>query len=218
MMATNAVVKDTHIVVSGLSYFRGAAEGIKLGTFGIKRTPLFGENFLEAQNVIPASKLVVKNPITFGIDFTSSNDTAIKAGLKVAGVSLSVDAALKGLHSGSLKLTKLEMNLEEVTRAVNALPNVLDELRSFGGRARVAQAIFVVLEAQLADTFTRGGTISFATNKAGELNATVSSQASGTIAVTLEKGTTFAYLLCEPHWGPQQKSVELFQTDQWGPA
>jgi hypothetical protein len=124
MMATNAVVKDTHIVVGGLSYFRGEAEGIKLGTFGIKRTPLFGENFLEAQDMIPASKLVVKDPITFGIDFTNSNDTAIKAGLKVAGSSLSIDAALKGLHSGSLKLMKFEMNLGDVTRAVNALPNV----------------------------------------------------------------------------------------------
>ena len=160
----------------------------------------------------------MKNPTTFGIDFTNSNDTAIKAGLKVAGASLLVDAALKGLHSGSLKLMKFEMNLEDVARAVNALPNVLDELRSFGGRARVAHAIFVVLEAQLADTFTRGGTISFATNKAGDLNATVSNQASGTITLTIQKGATFAYLLCEPHWGPQQKSVELFQTDQWGLA
>jgi len=117
-MGTNAIVKDTHIVVGGLSYFRGEAEGIKLGTFGIKRTPLCGENFLEAQDVIAASKLVVKNPSTFGIDFTSSNDTAIKAGLKVAGASLSVDAALKGLHSGSLKLLTRRASSRTKSRAL----------------------------------------------------------------------------------------------------
>ena len=205
-MVTNAVVKDSHIVVGGLSYFRGGAEGIKLGTFGIKRTPVFGQNFLEAQDAIPAPKLVVKAPLTFGIDFTNSSDTDIKAGLKVAGSSLSLDAALKGLHSGSLKLMKLEMNLEDVKRAVNALPIVLDELRSFGARARVAHAIFVVLEGQLADSFTRGGTLSFTTNKAGELNATVSSQSSGSITVTLRKARRLR-ICCASPTGVRAKKV-----------
>jgi hypothetical protein len=216
-MAFVAVIHNNHLTFNGKHYFRGSAESIAIGTYGEKKTPAFGANYLEAQADLPAERLVVNVVTTVDIDFTKSKAADIKVGLKVAGTGGSGDAAFTDLKSGKLKLVKFEMRLGELATAVNNSPAVRNNLRDYGADARVANEIFVILEASLAQTFTTAGSISFTRTTAGlKASVTAGGSSSGTTTVTLSAGTTYAYLLAKPDWNSGKSRIEKFTDDQWG--
>src|SRR5262249_21965635 len=135
---------------------------VGMGYYGEKKTPVFGQNYLEVQDNIPATKLVVKTVTEVGIDFSHSSEADIKLNLNVAGIFKgSADAAVDALRSDTLKLMKLDMDLNDVKSAVNGSPGVLNNLASYGNDARVSHQIFVVMSATEANSFKAGGTISF---------------------------------------------------------
>lgn len=219
-MSFIAVIHNAHLTFNGIQYFRAAAESITIGAYGEKRTPLTGQNYLEAQDDLPASSLVVRQATIADIDFTRSKAADVKAGLRVVNSSVDVNAAFNGLKEGSLKLVKLEMRLADVRDAVNGSSAALRDLRDYGRDARVAHQIFVVMEATLAQTFAAATNIDFARerdNNKGllKITATASASVGGSTFVTLSAGTTFAYLLAKPDWERRKERVEKFVDDQW---
>ncbi len=215
-MSFVAVVHNNHLTFNGIQYFRASAESLTIGTYGEKRTPLTGQNYLEAQADIPAPKLVVRTATIVDIDFTKSRSADIKLGLKVAGNQVDADTAFSNLKAGKLKLVKLEMRLGDVKDAVNASPQVLGDLRSYGHDARVCQQIFVIMEATLAQTFSNATNIGFSRDSGTlRLTANAGTSGSGGTAVSLSAGTTYAYLLCKADWERGKDRVEKFVDDQW---
>ena len=217
-IAYTVVVHNNHLTFNGIQYFRGGAESVFIGSFGEKKTPLFGQNYLQVQSDIPASKLVVNSVTTVDVDFTKSSAGDIKVGLNVAGgYSGTVDGAFNDLKSGKLKLVKFEMRLADVQSAVNALPDVRSKLAGYGNDARVAHQMFVVMQATMAQTFSNSGHFTF--NKTGgklEVSASGGASSSGTTNLTLSPGTTYAYLLCKATWNKARTEATKFDDDQWG--
>jgi hypothetical protein len=217
-MSYTVVVHNNHLTFNGIQYFRGGAESVFIGSFGEKKTPVFGQNYLQVQSDIPPAKLVVNSVTTADIDFSKSSAGDVKAGLTVSGgYSGSADAAFNDLKTGKLKLVKFEMRLGDLLTTVNALPDVLGKLKGYGNDARVAHQIFVAMEATMAHTFTTSGHLTF--NKTGgKLQVSVSGGAStsGTTSVTFSAGTTYAYLLAKADWNKPKTQVDKYNDDQWG--
>ena len=53
----NVAVKENHLTFGGVSYFRGHAEEVEIGSIGEKRTPLTKQNYLEVKDRIPVPKI-----------------------------------------------------------------------------------------------------------------------------------------------------------------
>jgi hypothetical protein len=217
-MSYTVVVQNNHLTFNGIKYFRGGSESVVIGAYGEKKTPVFGQNYLQVQSDIPAGKLVVNSVTTVDIDFTKSSAGDIKVGLNVAGgYSGTADAAFSDLKTGKLKLVKFEMRLGDVTTVVNASPEVLKNLKAYGNDARIAHQIFVVMEATMAKTFSTSGRLTFAkTGGKFQISANAGGSTSGTTTVTLSPGTTYAYLLCKADWNTGKTKAEKFVDDQWG--
>ncbi|WP_224369572.1 hypothetical protein [Hyalangium versicolor] len=219
-MGYTVVVHNNHLTFNGIQYFRGGSESVYIGAYGEKKTPLFGQNYLQVQSDLPAAKLVVNSVTTADIDFSKSSAGDVKLGLTVAGgYSGTGDVAFNDLKTGKLKLVKFEMRLGDLATAVNALPDVLANLKRYGNDARVAHQIFVAMEATMAHTFTTSGHLTF--NKTGgklQVSASGGGTTSGTTSVTLSPGTTYAYLLAKVDWNKGKSKVDQFNDDQFGLA
>ena len=93
-MSAELNIKDSHIRVNGIDYFRGGAENVVLGSFGEKKTPLFKINYLEHQGTLPSDKLKVREATVLDID--QASQMAISRSLKaeasgtIAGVPVTV--------------------------------------------------------------------------------------------------------------------------------
>ena len=223
-MAT-ATVRDNHLLYNGICYFRANSEEVELGSYGEKRTPVFGANYLEIYKNLPFEKLQVEEAVIVGIDFshTTEHDFSTKANLEIVGVSgkLSGSQTYSKLRSGELKLVKLSVKRGDMVDAINAAPDVRSKLDSLGNDARVAHQIFVVVEAKLAEEMASSTGFGVSATKGDitlELNGNAKS--SGHSKVTLSEGSTFAYLLLEPLWDHPSKNkrtkVVNAKDDQWG--
>jgi hypothetical protein len=223
-MAT-ATIRDNHILYNGVRYFRANSEEVELGSYGEKRTPLFGANYLEVYKNLPFEKLEVEDAVIAGIDFshTTEHDFSAKGNLEVLGISGKVSAGqtYSKLRSGELSLLKLSVKRGAMVDAINASPNARETIDSLGNDARVAHQIFVVMEAKLAEQMasaTRFGVSASKGDLTLELDGGVKS--SGTTTVTLSEGSTFAYLLLDLEWNhPSKKKrtkVVGAKDDQWG--
>lgn len=206
-----ATVHDNYLQIAGIKYFRGNAPSVSIGSYGEKKIPAFSANYLEVQDNILASKLVVKAVTEVVIDTDKSTKASIEHNIKPVG--LFSGAAYDAVKLKKLRLIKLDMGLKDVENAVNSSSNVLKDLASYGRDARVAHQIFVVMAAKEASAFMAGGAVTFS-RQGGSLQAKVSTGVTTTI--TLSPGTTYAYLLCKLDWNKGKTKVEKVTDDQWG--
>jgi hypothetical protein len=223
-MAT-ATVRDNHLLYNGIRYFRANSEEVELGSYGEKRTPLFGANYLEIYKNLPFEKLDVEEAVIVDIDFThtTEHDFSAKGSLEIVGIGakLSAGQTYSKLRSGELKLVKFSVKRGDVVDAINASPNARTQLDTLGNDARIAHQIFVVMEAKLAEKTASATDFGVSASKGDiqlELKGGVKS--SGDSTVILSEGSTFAYLLLEPVWDSASKKkrqkVVSGKDDQWG--
>jgi hypothetical protein len=217
----NVVVKDSHLTYGGVSYFRGHAEEVELGSIGEKRTPLTKMNYLEVKDRIPIAKLGTAKSIRTEIDFNATSSSAfntlVRAIIKGVPVQLQGDATFNKLRSGELDLLKFSILNNQMMTAVNNSPQKLDFLANWGSDARIAHQVFVVVEAAIATKFDNNVTVNLSASSEGVLEATVGGTvgASGSTTVRLSAGTCFAYLLLKIDWNNGKTRVEDLDDDQW---
>jgi hypothetical protein len=216
-----AIVKNNHLHFNGKNYFRGGSEDIKLGSYGEKKSPLTQTNYLEHQSRIPAPKLKVRDATEVDIDFTKSTKADILANINVAAVFKgSSSTGYEQLKSGQLRLVKLTLANEDVKDAANASPKVIEDLIDYGNDARIATQIWVVLEAELAKSFTASKSFEVSAN-AGIVKVSGSGNGSvnGSMEVLLPSGMCFAYLLGKLDWDATSKKnktrITKVTDDQW---
>jgi hypothetical protein len=220
-MAKNINVSENHFTYGGITYFRAHAEAIQLGSIGEKKTPLTKMNYLEAQDHIPAEKIGTAEVIEVDVDFTQ---------IKQAGFNLNVSAASQGVpvsagtafHSNKaseseLSLLKFSIDAIDMVRVVNGLPDQLEHLKRWGGKARIAHQVFVVVEATLATKFDAAGKVDLMAGN-GPLRAALGGSRSthSTSVVSISRGTCFAYLLAKIDW--KKDRIHELHNDQWGLA
>jgi hypothetical protein len=221
----NVKVKENHLTFGGVSYFRGHADDVDLGSIGEKRTPIAKQNYLEVKDRIPIGLLTKVKSTVVEIDFDkdskSAFNTAIKAIVKGVPVGINASATFSKLSSGELKLVKLSVSNNEMMKAANKAREKVKYLINWGNDARIAHQVFIAMDAEYARHFDNDVSVTLS-GEAGKMEATVSGgvSASGTTTVKLGKGTCFAYLLAKIDWDAKQKKnkskiVDL-DDDQWG--
>jgi hypothetical protein len=218
-----AVIKDNHLTFMGTKYFVANAQTVSIGSYGEKATPVFGQNKLEVKSHIPPPKLDGKittlPPI--GIDTTQSSKgdftTAVSGSLKVIGFSGSESTVYDKLASSQLKLVQLIVEEIAMKEAANNSPKVLDNLEKFGGDARIAHQLFVIMEATFATSFTGATSYAVSADALGVVSIKASGGAavSGKDEITLSAGTGFAYLLLKLDWNKDRTKIEDTTADEW---
>ena len=218
---SNVIVKENHLTFGGVAYYRAHAEEVEIGSIGEKRKPLFKQNYIEVKDhiLIPEGNIIKATETE--IDFTHSTQRAF--GLKAAAiidgvpVKLAGDTAFSKLRAGELKLVKFSIANNDLKDFANASKDELDSLRYWKKRARIAHQVFIVVEAQLADEFTRNVNVGLGVGINGlEAKLDAAFGASGSTLVNISKGTCFAYLLVKIKWDAGHHKIMDLDDDQWG--
>jgi hypothetical protein len=217
-----AVVRDNHLNFNGIQYFRGNSSEVDLGSYGEKRAPAFGANYLEVYRNIPPRKLKIKEVSEVEIDFDRSTQADIEGGFTMGDViGASSGNIYSRMSSGELKLVKFSVSIADMVDAANESPRALEHLIDMGNGARIAHQIFVVMEASLARSMSVGKTFDVKVTAGDiEVSAEGDIKINRNTSVTLAEGTTFAYLLLNPEWDHKRKSKRTrivgARDDQWG--
>jgi hypothetical protein len=218
-----AVFKDNHFTLMGTKYFVANAQTVSVGSYGQKATPVFGQNKLEVKDHIPAPKLdgKIKQVAPALLDSVSSKKSdftsAVGATLKVFGFNGSVSTIYDELAKNHLKFVQFWMEENSIKDAANGSPKVLDDLRLYGGSARIAHQLIVIMEASWATSFTGATNYDFSADAAGIISIQASGGAavSGKDHITLSAGTGIAYLLLKLDWANGKNSIVNTHVDEW---
>lgn len=228
----NVAVHESHLKYGGVTYYRGHAEEVELGSIGQKRTPITKQNYLEVKDRLPVANLRGVKSTVVEIDSTTLTQqdigAKVSAIIPVSGVpvptKLAADAAFKQLKASELKLVKLSIETGNIVRAINDSPAKRKLLIEWGNDARVAHQVFLVMSAATARAFDNNVDVDLSVGVDGVFSATVGggSSSSGKTTVRYAKDSTFAYLLCSIDWDAKQKKNINKATDadddQWGLA
>lgn len=217
-MAT-AVIKDNHIVVTGVRYFKASAPTMEIGCYGEKRTPVMSANYLERQDRLPAPKIDgrIKRATVVDIDTEKTSKGDFLANINVFGVfGVNGDIAWERTREGEYKLVWLYIERTDLAAAFNDAPKARDNLARYGNDARAVDQVFIAMKAKEA-LRVQSGTSFDISLKTGKLNLNVKggSNSSGGTDVSLAPGTCYAYLLAKPHWNKGKTVIEKFTDDQW---
>jgi len=219
----NVVVKENHLTFGGVAYFRAHAEEVEIGSIGEIRKPLAKQNYLEVKDRIPVPVEDVIEATVVDIDFdhTSKTDLSLGATALIDGVPVkfSGETAFEKLRSGDLKLVKFSILSNEIRKAANKSPEKLQDLHRWGKDARIAHQVFIVMEASLANQFSKNYGVKISAGVKGlEAAVGVGGSSSGTTTVNISKDTCFAYLLLKIKWDEKQGELKILDLndDQWG--
>jgi hypothetical protein len=137
--------------------------------------------------------------------------------LKAIGFTGSVSTIYEKLANSQLKLVKLLVDEIPMKDAANKSPKVLNNLESFGGDARIAHQLFVVMEAAFATSFTGATSYDVSADVAGivSIKAKGGTSVAGKDLITLSPGTGLAYLLLDLDWNKDKTKIDGTSVDEW---
>lgn len=219
-MSFQIEIRNNHVTLEGVHYFRANASSLRLGSWGEKKSPLTQQNYLMLEGHVPAPKLQVRKGISCEIAGARLTDQDIGLTLTVPGVGkLSAGVAAEQLRSNQLKLVKFEVLPKNLAAAANESPAVIDGLRRVGNDGRLVHQVLVALDAKTAALYSTAGTID-AEIDGGKFSLTAHVGAGGSGGTTLSfEDATFAYLLLKPKWDASQKKnwtrIVDWDDDQW---
>jgi hypothetical protein len=222
----NVKVAENRLVFGGVSYFRGHAEEVVIGSIGEKRTPITKQNYLEVKDRIPAGKIKVMKSTVVEIDTNNLKktdiNTKVTAIIPVSGVpvptTLGVDAAFEKLKSAELKLVKFSVLNNDLIKACNDSPQKLQFLRQWGNDARIVSQVFIAMAAKMATKFDNNVTVNLSAGADKIVKATVGvgSSSQGETTVEIGENTCFAYLLAKIDWNAEKTEIIDLDDDQSG--
>jgi hypothetical protein len=221
---TGAKVGRASVTINGISYFRGNAPAVRLVSYGKKRQPITGMNYLDVDNHIAASNFTVIKAATFDIDYgrTTAEDLTADvepAVLKFAGGSVS--AARELATEGLLKFVMLNVLPAEIEEYINNTPRVRDELLEEGDDVRVVLQTLRVVEGKIADSVqsTTKGSLS-ATVKGIKVALDGSRSVEGRTELEFSHPSNFGYTLGRLEWDHERRNrrtkVTAIRLDEHG--
>ncbi len=222
---SKVIVKDTHLTYNGITYFRGGAEQLELGSIGVKLSSLGKTNYLEVRDKIDAGKFKSTFSNVAEIDTTRLTkyefEAKVAAIVPVSGmpapITVTGDAAFEQIKLKQLELVKFTVFNYDMMNAVNSSPQMLTSLAEWGPKARIAHQIFVVMDARLAQKFDNRTTIITPMGPQG-IDVTVGGAVGSAEAtsVRIAAGSCFAYLLARIEWNSKKTEIVDLNDDQWG--
>lgn len=220
-MAIDIKIRNNHLHLDGINFFRGNANTVQLGSVGDKRTPSTQENYLAVEANIPVAKLEINKVSILTLNGTRISGADVAAEIEVPGMgTLSPNVVSTKLQEQTLKLVKIDVLPRSIVGAANESPRVLDALVRAGNRGRIAHQVVVVMDAATAETVRRGVSFDFTRDDGSptlEVHGVAGSKEVSTVRIN--SGATFAYLLLEPKWDANQRKnrtkIEDWKDDQW---
>lgn len=230
-MSAELHIKDSHIRVNGIDYFRGGAENVVLGSYGEKKMPPLKINYLEVQGLLPLDTLKVREATTLDIDVANQTTISRNLNSEVSGmingvpVTASVDQAarIERWKKGELTLQKLVLDNASICKTLNENQKLARALKDLGRDVRIVQQVFVVVDAQLARGLTMAGSSAIKVeldikdkNIKIKANRKLQGGSTETTSLVISKGTVFAYGLVKIDWASRSTRVKKVTDDQWG--
>jgi hypothetical protein len=220
-------ISDAKFVYSGKGYFRGGCEDVNFLSFGEKKTPINRPNYLNvAGTVRPKNIAKVKIKVTgpHVIEWDKFSNSDVNVGIKyltLAGGA--VGFSRQAAKTADLKLMKISISETQLERLLNNHANIARRsLEKEGNDGRIASAVWIVLDAQLASTISNGGSVSANVpigTSGFSLELGTSGSSTTTSRVDIPENTTFAYLLHKvKKWQKEkgEKYVKELEDDMQG--
>lgn len=205
-MSTSTKVAKHFLKHDNIKYFRSNASSIQLGSFGRKKDPVGAMAYLSVHNQVDAQHMVGRarymGRSTIDWDDTSSAEWTSEGKVTYFTVNGSgtAQADLSRGRQAHLELVKLGIDTGDLQAMLNQSAGGARSYLSREGRdARIVSTIYVVVEAEIAETFSSvvgsGGQVAATLTKALslEFGAEHSGSTGGKVRVVASPGTTFAY-------------------------
>lgn len=217
-------ITDDYFEYNTVKYFRGAAENVRIGSYGRKRDPVGSKSHLEVQIGVKTEHLAsrVQYILTTPVDWSAAANAGLQltAPLNFSGLNGSVNVALDfgAAAKEKLQLSKfliVKAGLESMLNhdAVDARNYLADE----GGDGRICSAVWTGVDAKLAEHFSKYALTSgsFSVGASNSLDFTVTGGTNGSQKISLSaKGSTFAYLLEKvTKWSNHKTHVDDMKED-----
>lgn len=206
-----AIVGNNFIRLENFKYFVGKASSVGFGAYGTKEATAPGGSAsrLDVFDHIPTPKLEEMQLTVTGLDisFDGTSGTGLFTGISVPGKgSGRINVGVASFTSGTVQLVKISPKDDhELIKQINAAGKAKDKLIEFGGKARVAVDLLVVVSGAVYTEFLSGlsgkGDIAF---KGGMVSPSVLIGTDVTSSIEVSPNTVVGYSLAEPKWDAHQ--------------
>lgn len=205
-MSTSTKVAKQYLKHNNIKYFRSKAENVQLGSYGRKKDAVGAMAYLSVHDRVDPKNMVGRarflGRTTIDWDSTSSSEWESSGAVTYLTVNGrgSATAGLRSARRAHLELIKLGMDAGDLQQMLNrAAGKARRYLRDEGNDARFVSEIYVVVEAEIAESFASavasGGEVVAKLTKALslEFEADHRHSSGGSVSVIPSRGTTFAY-------------------------
>jgi hypothetical protein len=199
-LGTDATVREDHLRIDGVDYFRGHAGAVQLGAIGERRNPAGGHSHLAVQARLPRDKLPIERVTRVDLQGVTVRGSDVAVDIAVAEVgSLGASTVARLLQDKTLCLLKLEAAPRGVIAAANACNGPRDVLSRAGKAGRLVHQVFVIVETATARDLTQATRWSLSGADDDCMLTGIGDDGRRSV-VLLAPGATFAYLLLRPTW------------------
>jgi hypothetical protein len=228
-MAESKVQKHT-FVYNGERYFRDKSEDLLMCSYGEKEDPLGTKASLNVTDHV--ERALLKGRVRYVTTADVAWERQAKADVEADGSLKYFTAEASGTASFSyeraksakLKLAKFVIDEGPLQTLLNSDAGRARKFLAQEGRdGRIVSTIWVVVEAEIAESFAAAGTTTGAIQaevlSAAKLRLSVkhSGSAKGTTTIVWEPGTTFAYLMHKVgKWNKDKSRIEELVIDAKG--
>ena len=199
-MDAAAAVRDDHLHVDGVDYFRGRAGAVQLGDVGERRNPAGSHSHLLVRARLPRGELPIERVARIDLQGATVRGSDVGVDVAVAEVgSLGASTVARLLQDRTLCLLRLEAARRGLLDAANRAAGLAAGLRRAGDAGRLVHQIVVIVETATARELSKA--TSWSLGGAGEGSVLTGTGSDGRRSlVLLAPGATFAYLLLRPVW------------------
>ena len=209
-----AIVGNNFIRLENFKYFVGKASSVGFGAYGTKEAtgPGGSASRLDVFDHIPTPKLEEMQLTVTGLDisFEGTSGTGLFTGISVPGKgSGRVNVGVASFTSGTVQLVKISPKDDhELIKQINAAGKAKNQLIDFGGKARVAVDLLVVVSGVVYTEFLSG-----LSGKGGMVSPSILSGADETSSIEVSPNTVVGYSLAEPKWNAHQDKNKTAVTE-----
>jgi len=205
---------------NGMHYWRAGSQNVKLGTYGNKRSS-YG---VEAHNDIKATNFRGKVDVSgvYQIDWSKDSKFGAQGQVQYVGYKGGASYSREAKKGAKLKLVLMNVKKGPLQTIINKKSKGALKFFKNNKNARVVSGVWVVMEAQLADSISNSGGVSFGgtTPNGMKFSGKFDAKSKTTTSVTIPRGAIFAYMTHKASkWNKKKRkktTIKAMKDDQVG--
>ncbi|MEM9692834.1 MAG: hypothetical protein AAGA56_09840, partial [Myxococcota bacterium] len=173
-MASDVKISKGKFVFNSYPYFRGAAQNVELGSWGEKKSPIGGTNYLFTEGKIAPTHLAKINVIEKGpwpVEWSKHSSNRVNASISyITDAGGTASFSKTRAERANLKLVLFRISPSTMIRLLNErAKTVRDSMKKEGAAARVVGEIFVAMEGKIASAVKKCGKVAGRASNGGIL-------------------------------------------------